>query len=181
MVGAAVSLTAVVGALRDADGVGYPVQMTSPSENPALIARALASSLRYGTLATLAREPAGTPFASFVACALDDTGQPILLLSALAEHTKNLAVDARASILLVERALPDADPLALGRVTLLGEVKRVDDPDSVSERYFTLHPAARAYLAMRDFAFWRLSVESARWVGGFGRMSWIAGDDWRAA
>src|ERR1700760_4577119 len=85
----------------------------------ALASRTLAARARIGSLATVARDPAGHPFATLVAMAVDGAGRPLLFLSALAEHTKNLRADERAS-LLVWDAAASGDPLAAERVTLVG-------------------------------------------------------------
>jgi len=148
--------------------------MTKDAPSHAERARTLTASHRAGSLATIARDPAGYPFGSLVAYALDPGGHPLLLLSGLAEHTKNFAADPRASLLVCEDPA-GTDPLALGRVTLLGRIERLPDEarEAAGEPYFAAHPRARSYLAMKDFAFYRLAVESVRYVGGFGRMSWV--------
>ncbi|HEY8428779.1 MAG TPA: DUF2470 domain-containing protein [Sandaracinaceae bacterium] len=150
---------------------------TAPSH--AERARTLAASRTEGALSTLARDPAGHPYASHVIYAMDGA-RPIFLLSRLAEHTQNLEADARASLLVVE---PEGDEAALarGRVTLVGSCRRVEDRASVEERFLARHPDARAYAGFADFAYYALDVESARWVGGFGRMSWIDRAAWEAA
>ncbi len=143
-------------------------------------ARTLAASRGEGTLSTLAREPAGHPFGSLVTYALVDDA-PIFLISTLAEHTRNLEADARASLLVAENARGDEAPLALGRVTLLGACRPVNNRGAVEEAFLSRHPDAKVYAGFRDFAFWTLDVESARYVGGFGRMSWVEGGAWSAA
>jgi putative heme iron utilization protein len=144
-------------------------------------ARALCAGERQGALATLAREPAGYPYGSLVLYALDHLGRPLLLISRLAEHTANLAHDPRASLLVVAPAGGE-DPLARARVTLLGRVTPVPEPDlaAARTRYLTRLPAAELYLRLPDFAFFRLEVEGVRYVGGFGRMAWISGEDYAA-
>jgi putative heme iron utilization protein len=114
--------------------------------------------------------------------ALDHLGRPLLLISRLAEHTANLAHDPRASLLVV--APPGGgDPLARARVTLLGRVAPVPEPDleAARDRYLARHPAAGLYLQLPDFAFFRLEVEGVRFIGGFGRAAWISGEDYGAA
>jgi putative heme iron utilization protein len=138
--------------------------------------RALLESRGDGVLATLSARRDGWPFASVVQYALTDEGEPLLLLSALAEHTRNLAADSRAS-LLVQEASGD-DPLAVGRVTLLGRCERADGQHS-SALYVERHPQAAQYLELADFAFYVLRVSEARFVGGFGDMGWLSGDDLR--
>ncbi len=93
-----------------------------PTPTHAERARTLVAQISTGTLCTLALEPAGYPYGSFVTVALDD-GAPIFLISRLAEHTKNLERDPRASLLVAEGG--SADPLANGRVTMIGRCTRV--------------------------------------------------------
>jgi putative heme iron utilization protein len=103
------------------------------------------------------------------------------LISDSAEHTRNLTRDPRASVLVAESGA--SDPLANGRVTLLGRCTRVDEASrpSVREAYLQTHPGAAYYVDFKDFGFWRLSVEAIRYIGGYGRMSWVGPDEWRAA
>jgi heme oxygenase (biliverdin-IX-beta and delta-forming) len=139
--------------------------------------RALLESRGDGVLATLSARREGWPFASLVQYALTLEGEPFFLLSGLAEHTRNLAADARASLLVHERA--DGDPLAAGRVTLLGRAERADATDELRAGYLEAHPQASTYLELADFSFWVLRVSEARFVGGFGDMGWISGEDLR--
>ncbi len=145
--------------------------------------RALAAQAKSATLATIARDPAGFPYASLVAVAFDEAGRPILLLSELAEHTGNLHARSEASILLTETADAGADPLALGRVTILGPCGRVPDAERATARgaFLRAHPASAQYVDFRDFAFYRMEPTALRYVGGFGRMSWGTPEDYRAA
>ncbi|HEU5316232.1 MAG TPA: pyridoxamine 5'-phosphate oxidase family protein [Chloroflexota bacterium] len=149
--------------------------MTPPPSEHAPAARDLCARERFGTLATLARDPSGYPFASVAAYALGADGQPLLLLSQLAEHTHNLLADSRASLLVTEtprKGVPS--PLALARVTLIGDVEPVPpaEGDAAREAYLRVHPEGARYLEL-DFSFYRLRLRGARYVGGFGRMSWI--------
>src|SRR6187399_256221 len=140
-------------------------------------ARTLVSQISTGTLCTLAIEPAG--YGSFVTVAFEK-GNPIFLISALAEHTKNLEQDPRASLLVAESG--SADPLANGRVTLLGPCTRVEgDGSGARAAFLAAHPSASYYADFRDFAFWRLQVDSVRYIGGYGRMSWISRAEWETA
>ena len=139
----------------------------------------MAARISTGTLCTLALEPEGYPYGSFVTVAFDD-GQPVFLISGLAEHTKNLERDPRASLLVAEGGADD--PLANGRVTMLGPCARVDgDGGSARVAFLAAHPNAAYYADFRDFAFWKLQVNSIRYIGGYGRMSWIPQADWQAA
>ena len=128
-----------------------------------------------GALSTIAVEPAGTPFGSVVTYGLDADGRPSFFVSNLAEHTRNLDADPRASLLVVEDTPDGADPLASGRVTLLGTAAEVADPDERSAAragYLAANPHA-FYVDYGDFRCMRLEVTALRYVGGFGRMSWV--------
>lgn len=153
-----------------------------PAPTHAERARTLAAGITSGTLCTLLNdesEPAGHPYGSLVTTALSD-GSPIFLISALAEHTRNLAADNRCSLLLTEAG--EDNPLALGRITLLGQAERLEnDASNARDDYLRSHPQAGYYLEFGDFSFWRLNVESLRYIGGFGRMSWVSVDDWYGA
>jgi putative heme iron utilization protein len=156
--------------------------MSADSSSHVERARSLAQTVRVGSLATLAQEPAGFPYASFVTFALDGAA-PVFLLSELAEHTRNLRADDRAALLIVEEG--EGEPLALARLTLIGRCRAVTSGSTLSESakraMLARHPSAERYLLLKDFSFWRLEVETLRYVGGFGRMSWGAGAEWTAA
>jgi putative heme iron utilization protein len=141
-------------------------------------ARSLVALHSTGTLCTLALEPEGYPYGSFVTFALH-LGQPVFLISRIAEHTRNLQRDGRASLLVNE--LGKADPLANGRVTLLGPVTRVErdaqDLPALRATFLAAHPNAGYYVDYADFDFWRLSLNSVRYIGGYGRMSWVSAED----
>lgn len=128
------------------------------------------------SLATLTE--GGAPYASLVLVADDGAGAPLLLLSDLAEHTKNLKRDPRAS-LLVEPAEVSGDPLAAARATFLGHVERVAGEDARA-RFVARHPSAAMYAGFADFGLYRLAVERVHLVGGFGRIHWISGADYLA-
>jgi len=137
-------------------------------------ARTLASGARAGVLSTISRRHPGHPFGSVMPFALDGAGGPLLLISALAMHTQNLAADPRASLLVAEAGA--GDPLALGRVTLMGEAARVPaaDLDAARAAYLARHPNAVHWVDFGDFAFWRIELIDVYWVGGFGAMDWLA-------
>jgi heme iron utilization protein len=154
-----------------------------PEPTHAERARTLVASQTRGTLATIALQPAGTPFGSVVTYGVDDQGRPTFFVSTMAEHTRNLDADPRASLLVVEDTAPGADPLASGRVTLLGVVVEVSDPDErVAARsgYLAANPAA-FYVDYGDFRCMRLTITDIRYVGGFGRMSWVDAELYAAA
>src|SRR5262245_29223366 len=99
---------------------------SAPEPSYAERARTLVPLGRAGTLATLSRRHPGHPFASIMPYAVDDAGWPLLLISTMAMHTQNVQSDARASLLVAQ---PDwaGDPLAAGRVTLMGEARPLPD------------------------------------------------------
>jgi putative heme iron utilization protein len=129
-------------------------------------AKALMRIARRGSLATLDAEGGG-PYASLVGIASDFAGAPLLLLSTLARHTRNLAADSRASILLAAEGA--ADPLADPRVSLQGRLLRTEDPAD-RRRYLARHPEAAGYAGFADFGVFRLEVSGAHLVAGFGRI-----------
>jgi len=143
--------------------------------------RTLLAAAHTGALATVALE-GGFPFGSLVAYTVDGAGRPLLCLSDLAEHSRNLAGDPRASLMVAQNAsgtaTGDGDPLALARVTVLGAVVELRDDERAAalDAYRRRHPDA-FYAAFDDFRLYRLDVASVRYVGGFGRMSWVSADD----
>lgn len=152
-----------------------------PTPTDAERARTLLASLKIGTLSTMSCEPEGYPYGSFVTYSLDEA-HPTFFISELAEHTRNLRQEPRASLLVAET--PGADPLASARVTLVGRVEEVTAEaarDTAKASYLEAHPSAAYYIDFSDFSFWQLKVESLRYIGGYGRMSWADGADWRSS
>ena len=145
-------------------------------------ARTLVDRARTGTLATLSRRHPGHPFASLMPYALDGTGRPLFLISSMAVHTQNLAGDSRASLFVAE---PDwaGDPLAAGRVTLMGAVTPVPADARAEARaaYLARHANAAYWVDFEDFAFHRLEIADLYFVGGFAAMDWIDGAVYQAA
>jgi putative heme iron utilization protein len=154
--------------------------------SPAATCRELASRVRSGALATVQRSGGladAWPFATLVTVAVDERGRPLMLLSRLAEHTKNLEQCARASLLLVD---PDgsADPLAAARMTVGGACAPIDDAsqrDAARQAFLAAHPDAARTFDFPDFALWRIEVASVRWIAGFGRMGWVDAAEYSAA
>lgn len=130
----------------------------------------------YGVLATHSTQLPGYPFASTLPFVLDEQQRPVFLISALAEHTKNLMADHRASFIV---ASPDGQNILSGaRLTLVGDVQRIDAPQELVARTLRYQPDARQYLELGDFAFFRLTPKRARYVAGFGAMGWLEASDW---
>jgi putative heme iron utilization protein len=140
----------------------------------------LVAAANVATLSTLARDPEGFPYGSLVAFATDANGRPLLLLSRLAEHTENLRARPEASLLVCESG--PGDPLAMGRVTLLGPCVAISDDGEKADaraRFLERQPSAVAYVDFADFGFYRLEPRALRYVGGFGRMSWVSAEEYR--
>jgi hypothetical protein len=164
---------------------GAPADLAPPARAPthAERCRTLAAQARSAALCTIARDPEGFPYGSLVTVAVDAAGRPLMLLSTLAEHTQNLAHRADASVLLTDLIDPARTPLALGRITLLGPCAAVpaEDRDEARRAFLAAQPDASYYVDFKDFAFYRLEPVALRYVGGFGRMSWVTAADYRAA
>ena len=124
------------------------------------------ASARLGTLASL-MAGSGAPYASLVNVAFFEEA-PLLLLSQLAWHTKNILADGRACLLLCA-ASQGKDPLAAPRVSLMGEISASEDPRA-RETYLSQHPNARSYADFADFRYFRLNVETAHYFAGFGQI-----------
>ena len=148
--------------------------MNAPAETPAATIRRLVRGLDRATLGTLGRADgaaAGEPYASLVLAACMPDLSPVLLISALADHTKNLLADPRAS-LLFDGTVGLAEPLTGPRAGLQGRFVR-DDSDAARRRYLARHPSAAMYAGFKDFGFWRMEIRAAHLVAGFGRIHWL--------
>jgi hypothetical protein len=130
-----------------------------------------------GMLATLSLKLGGYPFGSVVPFMLDQQGRPIILISALAEHTKNIQHDPRASLLANE---PADDIQGSARLTLVGDAARLADQDSPKSRYLRYFPNAAQQLELADFSFYRIEPRYIRFIGGFGAIHWVAPQDYLA-
>ena len=141
-------------------------------------ARDLVEAGSSGALSTLAED--GAPFGSLVTYATTSSGDVILHLSKLAEHTKNLARDPRASLLVTA---PAGDPMASPRVTLVGifTLAPPDARDALLATFLAKHPSAARYAAFADFVPWVLVPRRVRAIEGFGAMGFIEGPTWLAA
>jgi len=141
-------------------------------------ARRLLRAQHGAALATLSQKLAGHPFATGVDYFTDYAAEPVFLISALAEHTKNLAADPRVS-LLVQGASSDIQ--ASPRLTLVGEATGVTETEAASlkTRYLRYFPEAATYFEL-DFFFCRIEPQHLRYVGGFGAARWIAPGDFLA-
>lgn len=144
-----------------------PIEITD--EHLAAVRRLLAVA-RVATLSTL--DAAGGPYASLVTVAPDGDLAPLMLLSDLADHTRNLARDPRASLLL-DDARHLKNPQTGPRVALIGRVEICPDPEEDRPRFLDRHPTAQVYAGFADFRLYRFRIDRAHFVGGFGTAVWI--------
>ena len=149
-----------------------PQTSNAMPEEAALAARRLVRTALKASLATLDRE-AGHPYPSLVLVATEPDGSPILLISRLALHTRNLEKDGRAGILF-DGTDGLGDPLAGGRVTVSGEVRRTDSPTAL-RRFLARHASAGGYATFPDFAAYTLTIAKGHFIGGFGRIVGLDG------
>jgi putative heme iron utilization protein len=145
------------------------------SENAEAVRR-LIRVVRHGMLSTSGLEPAGYPYGSLVQLASTGGGEPLFLISHLAQHTKNLQADPRASILLWERT--DGDPQQAPRAAVVGRARRLEgaEAEAARGRMLEAHPDAAMYFDI-NFQLWALAPVEARYVGGFGAAAWVSGAD----
>src|SRR5690349_8618570 len=134
---------------------------------------------RVGTLSTLSRKQPGFPFGSVMPYGLDDHGRPMFLISTMAMHTQNLQADPHASLLVTQQDT-DGEPLGASRVTLLGNVLPVPEPELAEARklYLERHANSKYWVDFEDFSFYRMDVVDVYYVGGFGVMSWVSASEY---
>jgi hypothetical protein len=142
---------------------------------------------RVGSLSTLSRKQPGFPFGSVMPYGLDGRGRPIFLISTMAMHTQNLQSDPRASLLVTQPSStqPDAsvDPLGASRVTVVGNVLTIPEPEVPDARqlYLERYANSKYWVDFEDFSFYRMDVLDVYYVGGFGVMGWVAASDYNQA
>ena len=165
----------------DAPSVPPPLTEVVEGARPSAAeeARTVAASTNEGTLASLTAD--GDPWASFITYGLL-AGAPVLCVSNMAEHGRNLAGDPRASLAIVAPTT-ETDPLASGRITLAGVAERPtgDEAAAARDAHLAAVAAAKYYVDYSDFTLWVLRVHRVRWVGGYGRMDSTTGADYTAA
>lgn len=151
-----------------------------PRRSAAEEARTLVADAKLGALASITAD--GDPWASMVTFA-DLDGEPVLCVSRLALHGRNLDADQRASLAVTAEVPPGADPSDHGRVTLAGHVVRPQgaERERAEAAYAEAIPSAGVFARFDDFTFWVLRVERVRWVGGFGRMASVTPPAYREA
>ena len=144
------------------------------SANAARPARELLLKEYRGVLSTHSKSMPGFPFGSVVPYCLDADGNPLILISRIAQHTHNLQKDPQCSLLVGERGAEDIQ--AVGRLTVLAEARKLDQPEAIeaaAQRYYRYFPDSRNYHSAHDFDFWVLQPVRHRYIGGFGAIHWI--------
>jgi putative heme iron utilization protein len=149
--------------------------MTARSERAEAV-RTLIREARHGLLSTNGLEPAGFPYGSLVPVAVTASGEPLLLVSHLAQHTKNLVADGRASLLVL--AATGGDPQQAARASVLGTARRLEGAEEADAkaRFLAVHPASETYFDLA-FQLWAIAPVEARYVGGFGAAAWVSGSE----
>ena len=139
-------------------------------------ARKFLRSTHSGILSTHSARFDGYPFGSVAPFVLDHHCQPVILISTLAEHTKNIAHNPKVSLLVFAGV---EDLQANARLTLLGEASKIfkEADTELRARYLRYLPQAANYFDMHDFSFYRIHIHQARYIGGFGKMSWLTDVD----
>jgi heme iron utilization protein len=170
-------------ASRKHAGTGAPSdQPAVPEPSFAERARTLVHLGRIGSLSTLSRKQPGFPFGSVMPYGLDEHGRPIFLISSMAMHTQNLHGDSRASLLVTQ---PDAsgDPLGASRVTVVGDVLTIPQPEIAEARrlYLERYANSKYWVDFEDFSFHRMEVVDVYYVGGFGVMGWVPASEYDQA
>ena len=137
-------------------------------------ARALLLKEYRGVLSTHSKSMPGYPFGSVVPYCLDDQGRPLILISRIAQHTHNLQLDPKCSLLVGERGAEDVQ--AVGRVTVMAEAHKLSDDvaiEAAAQRYYRYFPESQSYHSAHDFDFWVLTPVRYRFIGGFGAIHWL--------
>ena len=150
----------------------------APQSN-ARAARQLLRAHRYGALSTLSKKFDGHPFGSITPYLVDHDGSLLILVSALAEHTKNMLHDPRVS--LITHNQDDPHIQTQGRITVVGNAVADHDRDRCGKRYLRHFPEAQTYFDMPDFNFFRIAPLALRYIGGFGDIHWVKAENYRLA
>ncbi|WP_024302569.1 HugZ family protein [Pseudogulbenkiania sp. MAI-1] len=129
----------------------------------------------FGTLATHSTQLPGYPYATVVPYVLDESHSPVICISALAEHTKNLLADPRVSLSVVQAGATDVQ--ATARATLVADAERIEAIPTLLGRYLRYEPGAEQLLSL-DFMLFRLKPQRIRFIGGIGRMGWMEEKEW---
>jgi putative heme iron utilization protein len=141
-------------------------------------ARQLLLQESFGILSTISIDVPGYPFGSVAPYCVDRDCQPIVYISTIAQHTRNIIADPKASLTIVEANSDSDDVQARGRLTILADARPVDRADTeVRDRYLRHFPSAIQYDEMHDFGFYRLELVRGRFIGGFGQIHWLSREE----
>jgi putative heme iron utilization protein len=141
----------------------------------ALIARRLLNHQNVGVLSTHSTDVEGYPFGSIAPYALNYESEPTILISDLAQHTRNIKRNNKVSLTVFDQCVDD--PQSNARLTWIGDAEAIDPSDTtIRDRYLRYFPSAESYFATHDFSFYRIRLQRARFIGGFGQIFWIEPD-----
>jgi hypothetical protein len=129
----------------------------------------------YSTLATQSVKFSGYPYATVIPNIVDAHQQPILLISLLAEHTKNLLADHRISLSITDPGIGNIQEGA--RLTMVGDAEPFEADAAMTARYLRYLPEAEQYLPL-DFRFFRVIPKHLRYIAGIGQMGWLEAEEW---
>lgn len=142
----------------------------------ALAARRLLNHQSVGVLSTQSVDVEGYPFGSIAPYVPDYSGQPVMLISEIAQHTRNIKRNNKVSLTVFDRYADD--PQAAGRLTWIGDAEPISSADAeIRRRYLRYFPAAESYFDTHDFSFYCIQLRRARFIGGFGQIFWVEPDD----
>ena len=139
----------------------------------------LLRNCREGVLSTVSKKFEGYPFGSFVTFISGPDRSIIFYASDIAQHTINIKNNSKACITLFN--LNEGDKQDSSRLSLLGDIQKIEDgSEEVSEKFIDFFPESAQYSKMHDFNFYKLKVNEARWIGGFGKIAWLNNNNWKA-
>jgi putative heme iron utilization protein len=150
----------------------------SKTEQAALKARTLFNTRCDGVLSTHSIDLPGYPFGSITPYCINRDGQPVILISTIAQHTRNILADNKVSLIAYDPQTDDTQ--AAGRVTYIANAVKIDD-DEMAERYYRFYPMSRNFHKTHDFNFYALDFVRVRYIGGFGEIYWIEKADFLKA
>jgi putative heme iron utilization protein len=142
----------------------------SKTQHAAKQARALFQSQSNGVLSTHSNDLPGYPFGSITPYCLNGHGEPVILISTIAQHTRNIATNNKVSLICYDKQADDQQ--AAGRITYIADAIPFDDKE-MAERYYHFFPSSRDFHKTHDFNFYRLDLVRARYIGGFGQIYWL--------
>ncbi len=141
-------------------------------------AKTLFQSRCNGVLSTQSVDIPGYPFGSITPYCFDDKGQPVILISTIAQHTRNIDANNKVSLIAYDCQLDDTQ--AAGRVTYVGNAIRINDKAS-AERYYRFYPQSKGFHRTHDFHFYTIECVKIRYIGGFGEIYWVESNDFLVA